>query len=431
MMNRRSFIKNSAAVAPLIVAFNPLAAAQTQLLQNLGSINGKRNKILVLIQLTGGNDGLNTVIPLDKYSILSEARKNILIPDSKVLKLNDSSTYGFHPSMQALQRLYHDKLVSVIPGVGYPNTDLSHFHGINIKYTAHIEEKEIRSGWVGRYLDELYPGYPKGYPAQSNDGPPAMRIGTVSPKIAQGINDQDMSIGITNITDFDNFYSGIDKDPVSDDLGGMNVATIRAISRQIEIYGPIIKSYVTRQSTLSKLYPVPEKNTLADQLKIVARLIGSGLNTPFYVVRQLGYDTHGEQVDPSNTTTGRHADLLADLSEAIAAFQDDLFLMGKQDEVMGMTFSEFGRRIASSDSYGTDHGTAETVIMFGTNVRNGILGPGPELPSIVTVNDNLLIEHDFRTLYASVLTGWFGASEDIIKRVISETPGERLNLFRS
>jgi len=429
-MNRRSFIKNSAAVAPFIVAFNPLAAAQSKFLQGVTSDNIRRNKVLVLIQLNGGNDGLNTLIPLDKYSILSEARKNILIPDNKVLKLNDSSSFGFHPSMKLLQSMYHDKLLTLIPGVGYPNTDFSHFHGINIKYTANIGEKEIRSGWVGRYLEHQYPNYPNGYPAQSTDGPPAMRIGTVSPKIAEG-TEQDLSIGITNITDFDNFYSGIDKDPVSNDLGGMNVATIRAISRQIEVYGPIIKSFVNRQNTLSKLYPAPEKNNLADQLKIVARLIGSGLNTPFYVVRQLGYDTHGEQVDQSDTTLGRHADLLADLSQAIAAFQDDLFLMGKQDDVIGMTFSEFGRRIASTDSYGTDHGTAESVIMFGTKVKGGIIGSSPELPTKATQDDNLPIQYDFRSLYASVLSGWFGATDDLIKTVITETPDAPISLFKS
>ncbi len=430
MMNRRNFIKQTAVAAPLIVAFNPLAAASRSFLQNLAISEGNKNRILVLIELNGGNDGLNTVIPIDKYKILSEARRNILIPENKILKLNDTNVFGFHPSLTGLQKLYNDKLVTVIQGVGYPDPVFSHFRGISIKYTADIGAKEIRSGWLGRYLEDGYPHYPNGYPLQQTDGPPAMRIGSVSPKITQGA-EEDFSIGIMNIYDFNNFSPAHTDDAMHDNIGGANIAAVRAISKQIELYAPVIQSFSKKQENLSKLYPEPEKNPLADQLKMVAKLIGSGLNTRIYVVNQTGYDTHGEQVVQDDTTRGKHANLLKNLSEAITAFEDDLFLMGKQDDVLGMTFSEFGRRIASSDSLGTDHGTAETVILFGSKLKSGIIGTSPELPDKVTLADNLPVQFDFRSVYASVLTGWFGATEDSVKKIITKGGDQRLDLFKS
>ena len=204
---------------------------------------------------------------------------------------------------------------------------------------------------------------------------------------------------------------------------------MRAISNQIKLYAPAILSFSKKQDTLSKLYPEPEKNPLADQLKMVAKLIGSGLNTRIYVVNQTGYDTHAEQVDNSDTTKGKHAHLLDQLSQAITAFEDDLQLMGKQDEVLGMTFSEFGRRIASSDSLGTDHGTGETVILFGSKLKSGMVGVSPDLPAKVTLDDNLPLQFDFRALYASVLTGWFGVSEAAVKTIITQGAETRVDLF--
>jgi uncharacterized protein (DUF1501 family) len=429
-MNRRNFLKQTATIAPLIVAFNPLAAAQKGFLQNLLLKGEGQNKVLVLIQLNGGNDGLNTIIPIDKYDILSVARKNILIPENKILKLNDTNIFGLHPSMAKIQNLYNDKLVSFIQGVGYPNPDFSHFHGIDIKYTANTEKQGGKSGWVGRYLEREYSNYPKGYPLHMTDGPPSIRVGMVSPKIAQG-KDEDMSIGITNIYNFNFTSSALNNKVETEDMAGMKVNTIMSISKQIELYAPIIQEFAKKQETLSKLYPEDEKNTLADQLKMVAKLIGSGLNTRIYIVSQSGYDTHGEQVEQSDTTIGKHAVLLGNLSEAIAAFQDDIQLMGKADDVIGMTFSEFGRRIASSDSYGTDHGTAESVILFGSKAKNGIIGSSPDLPAKVSGDDNLTMQYDFRALYASVLTGWFGLSEDTVGNIIPQAPRERMSLFKA
>lgn len=443
-MNRKDFLKYAAIVTPFvaipfIVAYNPFAAWRHRFLQKAISQATYKKRKLVLIELTGGNDGLNTVIPIDKYKILSVARRNILIPENKILPLKGSDVFGFHPSLTGLQQLYNNGLVSAIQGVGYPNPDFSHFRGIVMKYTAHTGKEEIRSGWLGRYLAHENHGYPKGYPLHPTDGPRAIRVGSASPRLTQFDPEvtqdiEDFSIGISGIAE------GAEDLPLTpgsgmgglmaSTLAGGNISKINAISEQIKLYSPTIQSFGSRKQNLSKLYPESGKNDLADQLRTVARLIGSGLDTPIYIVSQGDYDTHSDQADSSDTTKGTHANLLKDLSEAITAFEDDLRLMGIQDDVLGMTFSEFGRRIATN-SGGTDHGTAETVLLFGSQLRNGIVGTSPELPAKVMLEDNLAMQFDFRSVYKSVLTGWFGVSAEAAKKIIPEGSDEMLDLFTS
>ena len=165
------------------------------------------------------------------------------------------------------------------------------------------------------------------------------------------------------------------------------------------------------QKNLSKMYPNPGSNPLADQLKIAAQLIGGGLQSKIYIANQDGFDTHDGQVDSSDSTKGDHANLLSQLSVAVAAFQDDLALMGKQDHVLTMIFSEFGRRIMSNASYGCDHGTSAPVFLLGSKLKGGLIGKNPEIPTKAAVNDNLPLQLDFRSLYASILKGWFGVSD--------------------
>lgn len=428
-MKRKHFLQHTAALAPFLIAFNPLAAVQKKFLQYFVPQVSKENRILVLIELVGGNDGLNTVIPIDKYSQLSVARRDILIPENKILPLNDTAVFGLHPSLTGLQNLYNNKLLSLVQGVGYAEAEYSHFRAKAIKYTANTQKEELRSGWLGRYLAEHYPDYPHHYPLHNTDGPPAFRIGSsVSPKTTQGI-EEDFSIGIANLTDMSTSAAIPEDNTMGSNPASEKINKIKAVAKQIRQYAPIIEQFAARQQNLSKLYPEPEKNLLADQLKTVARLIGSGINTRVYLVGQTDYDTHADQVDKADTTKGKHAALLRDLSEAITAFQDDLQLMGKQDEVLGMTFSEFGRRIASG-SYGTDHGSSETNILFGTQLNHGIIGKSPELPAKITIDDNLPVQFDFRSLYKTILTDWFGVPLQSAKAIINQGPDEKIDLFK-
>ena len=428
-MNRKSFIRYTSAIAPFIVTFNPLMAAQKRFLEKLVEQATKENRVLVLIQLNGGNDSLNTIIPLRSYKLLTAVRKNVLIPENKILRLRDTNEWGFHPAIPGLQKLYDDKLLSIVHGVSYPNPDQSHFKGINIKLTGNTKADSSKSGWVGRYLAQEYPGFVS--PAQTpyTFGPPCMRVGEVALIISHG-DELDYSVGINSIPEDDMSGPNIGKDPVSDNLGGKTVSLIRDIYKQAEMFAPVIKTSAKRQKNLSKMYPEESKNLLADQLKIVARLIGGGLQSRVYVVNQNGYDTHANQVDKADPTKGRHTDLLANLSEAIAAFEDDLHLMGKQDDVLGMTFSEFGRRINSDGSYGTDHGTGESVILFGTKLKHRMIGAEPE-HDILPTDKNIPMQHDFRALYASVLSGWFGVPDEKMAHIIEDGATERLEIFTS
>jgi hypothetical protein len=175
---------------------------------------------------------------------------------------------------------------------------------------------------------------------------------------------------------------------------------------------------ITQQSTM---YPAAGTNTLADQLKIVARLIAGGLKTKIYMVSLGGFDTHSSQVDPADTTTGSHATLLGRLSEAVAAFMDDVTFLNIESRVMGMTFSEFGRRIMSNSSDGTDHGAAAPMFLFGKDVQSGILGANPVIDPVVSVNDNLAMQYDFRSVYASVLQDWFCVPSSDISTILLQT----------
>jgi hypothetical protein len=228
-----------------------------------------------------------------------------------------------------------------------------------------------------------------------------------------------MGLAVTNPNASYFLPGGSDTPPATP--AGHEITFIRQVAQATQTYTTSIKTAASKGKNLSTLYPAAGQNSLADQLKIVAQLIAGGLQSRIYVVNIGGFDTHSVQVTASDTTLGAHATLLGKLSVGITAFEDDLRLMGAQDRVLGMTFSEFGRRIVSNASLGTDHGTAEPIIMFGTKVKAGIMGTSPVLTATPNVNDNLPLQFDFRSVYASVLKDWFGASPAELQVAITGT----------
>jgi uncharacterized protein (DUF1501 family) len=230
----------------------------------------------------------------------------------------------------------------------------------------------------------------------------AIQIGSVTSLMLQGpvVN---MGMSISNTSSFYNLVNNV-QDPAPNTPAGKELTYIRTVARQTQQYADVIKNAaakVTQQGTY------PTNNTLADQLKIVARLVKGGLRTRVYMVSMGGFDTHATQVNTTDTTTGTHATLLQRVSDAIKAFQDDLKFLGVEERVVGMTFSEFGRRIKSNGSTGTDHGAAAPVFLFGKNVNGGVTGTSPQLPASATVNDNIAFQYDFRSIYGSILESWF------------------------
>jgi uncharacterized protein (DUF1501 family) len=415
-MDRRRFLKTTAAAGAVSLGSGRLAAAfgaADPFSAALAKSAAANDRVLVVVRLDGGNDGLNTVLPLSQYDNLAKARSNVLIPAAKALAL-DAAT-GFHPAMSALHTAYQEGKVKVVQAVGYPNHNQSHFRSTDIWFTASDSNQVLDSGFLGRYLDGLYPGYPEGYPRAEHPDPPAVQIGSVLVTLLQGAN-VGMGMAISNPS---NIYSvlpeGIDTAPSTP--AGHELTFLRQMASQTQKYGESIKKAVAAATNKSTLYPATG-NRLADQLKAVARLIAGGLKSRIYVVSIGGFDTHASQVDAIDVTAGKHADLLRQLGDAIAAFQDDLRLLGLEDRVVGLTVSEFGRRILSNASLGTDHGTSSPLLLFGKPVAGGILGVNPAIPVAVTAKDNIPMQHDFRSVYATLLKDWLQVDDAGVKRIL-------------
>ncbi|WP_343701135.1 DUF1501 domain-containing protein [Chitinophaga sp.] len=404
-MKRRDFLKYTAPAAILpsfINGFAVKAFGASPLLAALQGAAEENDHVLVMIQLNGGNDGLNMVIPLDQYGKYQAARTNIAIPEGSVLRLAGQTKTGLHPAMTGVRDLYNDGHVGIIHSVGYPSANFSHFRATDIWLTGSDANEVLPTGWGGRFLETQYPGFPQGYPNAEMPDPLAIQIGSVVSPAFQG-TDVNMGMAVTSATDFYNLINGIE-DPVPNTRAGKELKYIRLIQQQTNKFADSIKlaaSKVTNQGAY------PANNHLAEQLKIVARLVAGGLKTRLYMVSIGGFDTHASQTNSGDTTTGVHAKLLGDVSSAVKAFMDDLKGLKKSQRVVGMTFSEFGRRIRSNGSMGTDHGASAPMIIFGDYVNQQVLGNNPTMPDAASPTDNVPMQYDFRSVYASLLEQWF------------------------
>jgi uncharacterized protein (DUF1501 family) len=412
-MNRRRFLQSAGTLPLLLGGFSLRAFGRSPMLDVLASLATNTDRVLVLIQLNGGNDGLNMVIPRDQYSALAAARSNIMIPEARVLPLTDLT--GIHPKMTGLQTLYQAGKLAVVQSVGYPNPNFSHFRATDIWLSASDSNQILSAGWLGRYLDQEFPGYPTGYPNTAAPDPLAIQIGSV---VSTGLQGPSVSMGVAIANPNSTYTLPGGEDTPPDTPAGHELIFIRQIAQQTQVYSSAVKTAAARGTIRSTLFPTAGTNTLADQLKIVAQLISGGLNTRVYVVSLGGFDTHSSQVVGGATDTGAHATLLERISVAVTAFMDELVLQGQQNRVLGMTFSEFGRRIKSNASVGTDHGTAAPLFVFGEKVSGGVFGNNPVLPASATVNDNIAMQFDFRMIYASILRDWFGASTTKVQTVL-------------
>lgn len=415
-MKRRDFLRLTApavTVPSLLGGYSVKAFGEHSPLARLMGMGTDTDHILVIVQLQGGNDGLNMVIPLDQYSSYYNARNNIAIPEAKVLRLNGYTNAGLHPAMTGLQALYNDGKLNVVQAVGYPQPSFSHFRATDIWMSASESADYVNTGWAGRYLSEQFPDFPNGYPNATMPDPLGIQIGSLTSLNFQGPQ-LSMGMSISNPSSFYNLVNGV-QDAAPNTPAGKELSYVRMVSQQTQQYASVIKNAAAKVTTQAT-YPTP--NTLADQLKIVAKLIGGGLKTRVYMVSYGSFDTHATQVNSTDTSTGTHANLLKNVSDAIKSFQDDLKGLGVEDKVMGITFSEFGRRIKSNGSSGTDHGSAAPLFVFGKNAVGGVTGNTPVLPVNASVNDNLAFQFDFRSVYASVLENWFCVDNTDLQTVL-------------
>jgi uncharacterized protein (DUF1501 family) len=409
-MKRRQFIQTSSIMTlPVLLKGMEVSAIQSSKLAEL--IGPENDKILVLIQLNGGNDGLNTLIPLDRYDNLMKARQDIIQPVNNVLKLTEKD--ALHHRLTTFQNLYKEGDLSIVQAVSYPNQNRSHFRSTDIWMSASDSTEYITTGWLGRNFETDHPRYPYGYPNTEYPDPFAITMGSVVSETCQGTVTS-FSYTMNNRTDLRIIPP---TETSSDDIKtnyGYELAYMNSAFNQSNEYASRVGD--TFDKSINKAtYP---NTTLSNQLKNVARLIAGGLQTKIYLVSIGGFDTHASQVNGTDVLTGAHANLMDNLSSSIGAFQSDLKLLGIDKRVIGMTFSEFGRQIKSNNSFGTDHGTAAPLFVFGSCVKGGIIGESPIIRDNVAQGEGVAMQYDFRSVYSSILVDWFKIDKSKVKQVL-------------
>jgi len=413
LTTRRDFLRTTLLggaltwTVPSFVAqtFSALHAAADGSLTQIAT--GQNSPILVLIQLAGGNDGLNAVVPYtnDYYY---KGRPTIAIPKQQVLTLND--TLGLNPVMTGFKSLYDAGHLSIVNGVGYPNPNRSHFRSTEIWQTASDENKYLTDGWLGRYFDNT---------CQGCDPTVAINIG---PRLPQAFSAHTpMGISLENPDSYRFMGAGQNDDEelayrsmassVADSNSGGSISMVSGtitLQNGQSAVDFLERTSMDAQVSSDKIRAVAgkTKNTafypgsgLANNLKLVARLIAGGLPTRVFYVSQGGYDTHTGQ-------RGGQDRRLKELGDAVKAFTDDLTAMGMFDRVMIMTFSEFGRRVNENGSQGTDHGAAAPMFLVGSKMKAGLLGAEPSLAPADLKDGDIQYNTDFRSVYASVLQNW-------------------------
>lgn len=412
-MKRRQFIKKAGTAASLPIFLNGMQLAAIQKSSLFNFIDPDSDRVLVLIQMNGGNDGLNTIIPRDQYDGIAAVRSNLMIGESKVLRLTDK--VGLHPNMQAIQNIFEEGKLGIVQSVGYPNQNRSHFRSTDIWTSASPANEYWSTGWLGRQFEIDHADFPEGYPNAANPHPLAITMGSIVSETCQGTS-SNFSMTLENPFNIYPLYQSPGSE-APDTPYGRELEFLRTSITQTNAYADIISAAANNGNNQ---VTYPEDNRLAQQLKNVALLIAGGLQTKVYITSIGGFDTHANQALEGDSTSGTHAELLQILSNAIAAFQDDLKALGLEERVIGMTFSEFGRRIRSNESLGTDHGTAAPLILFGNCVNPGILGENPEIRSDVSNNEGVPMQYDFRDVYGSILVDWFDLSETTVKTLLHE-----------
>lgn len=402
--NRRSFLQALGLIGGgtiMVGGANLTASVPSRLTAALADAQNN-GRILLLIRLKGGNDGLNTIVPIYDYDFYAQNRPSIKHELSDLYSL--SPDFGMPSSMQPLQSLWGEGKMKVVHGVGYPDQNLSHFRSSDIWASAEAINVE-NTGVFGRYFEDIYPDYLINPPAQ----PPAIQIGSIGNLLFDGL-DTTYAFSVSNPEQLANIAeNGVLHDVLNipgctygDQLGFM-----RGMTNTTFTYAGVINQ-AYEAATNSVEYG---DSSFAQQLKIVARMIKGGLQTQVYMVTLNGFDTHANQVDD-------HHSLMTDLSTSVKAFYDDLATVGRDHRVVGMTFSEFGRRIEENGSNGTDHGAASPVMMFGPKLDgNGFIGTQPDLQS-PDANGNLQFNTDFRSLYATVLKQWLCIDAALVDEIL-------------
>ncbi|MAO07854.1 MAG: twin-arginine translocation pathway signal [Alteromonas sp.] len=411
--SRRSFIQalGIAGSGSMMLGNQMLSASKASPLSIALSQSDNEN-ILVIIRLEGGNDGLNTIVPVYDYASYANLRPTIRHQENELLNLN--TDFAIPNYMNALESVWGDGQMKVVHGVGYPEQNLSHFRSTDI-WASTADTYEEPTGWWGRYFEELYPDYLINPP----EVPPAVQVGNVGNLIFEG-NNNNYAFTVANIDQLQNVAeNGTLHDVVNlpDCVYGDKLLYMRATANTTLTYSQVLHdAYIAGTNNANY-----GNGPLAAQLASVAKLIKGGLGTKVYMVSLGSFDTHANQVD-------QHQNLLQDLSSSIKAFYEDLATTGMDDKVLSMTISEFGRRPYENGSNGTDHGAASPMMLFGTGLNgSGFVGNHPDI-NVWDNNDNLIPTSDFRQVYATILTNWFCLEASVIDNILLNEAYEPLDL---
>lgn len=413
-MKRRDFIHSlSHAVAlPALFSSNPVFAMMQDKRTMLSNTINAGN-ILILVVLEGGNDGLNTVIPLNKTSQLHNIRPNVVLPDNKILNLNKNSL-GLHPSLTGFQELSNQDRLKIVQSVGYNKPNYSHFRSMDIIQSGSASNEYINSGWVARFLESKHSDFPMTYPSKEFPDPLAIELSWSSSLMFTGdrsftsVVSQDPGNFYQIANEFSNQYPST---PV-----GEKLTYLQLIAKQSNEYGYRLQSAYNTGKEFSGIF---KNNNLGNKFQKIAKLISGGCNTRIYRVSIGGFDTHGDQVDRSDHSKGNHAELLKELDDAVFSFMQAMDEIKASDRVTGMIFSEFGRTVHSNGTYGTDHGSVSPVIFFGNKLDTNVVGTNPDLPNQVSNQYEMDLQFEFRQLYSSILYQWLGSTDENNQKILN------------
>lgn len=403
---RRNFLRNLGILGTSGFLLNklPVNAMAASPLSAALSAAGDDDRVLVLIRLKGGNDGLNTLIPIHDFGKYEMLRPDIHIPRNEVVEL--TSTLALHPQLDPLRALWDEGAMRAVQNVGYPDYNLSHFRSSDIWASASDADEVVTSGVLGRYFEDQYPDFLSSPP----ETPPAIQIGGPGNLLFNNEDDFNYAISTENPTQlYEIARTGqlYDVSSVPECTYGEQLGYIRAVANTTFRYaGVLSQAYDAGENSAEY-----ENDRLGDQLALVARLLRGGLGTRLFVVELDGFDTHANQ-------PVAHANLMNSLGKNVNAFFDDLKSGSIDDRVMAMTFSEFGRRIFQNGSNGTDHGSAAPVMLFGKGLNgNGHTGGLPDMNDVDN-GFNLKFKVDFRSIYATVLTNWLCIPTGLVDQIM-------------
>jgi uncharacterized protein (DUF1501 family) len=461
-MKRRSFLKNISLAAGSHFLINGVAVQAIQANNKLIKFArmSKNDKVLVILQLHGGNDGLNAVIPINQYNYYYNLRPNLAISESGARKyirldntLPDKQAIGLHPDLTGMKSLYDSGRMAIIQNVGYEYMNGSHFKGRDIWFGGGGYNDPITSGWIGRYLEMEFTAngekFPDDFPYNSEMKDPlalefsggdvslGFQTETTIPT-AVAISDPEGFFGLVSSLDGYKDKEGVDPrgippttifDPTkpagTNSLYGEELNWILGIEKGTDKYAERLRDvYRKGDATNSGVtYPVQypyanSKNPISGALEIVSKLIAGGCQTKVYMIRMGGFDTHVQQVESYDNSLGKHAAMIYHISSAMKAFQDDLKARNIDNKVLTVTMSEFGRRAEANNSYGSDHGTVAPMFVFGSQVNPGVIGDNTDLKDLTTRNGGNLIDYndrtnnivhviDYRIVFNTILQKWF------------------------